>query len=152
MSAVGTTFVNEVISALEKIRPEDEYQTDAGLRVHRGRADELEVKPSALPMIIVSTITTGSQSVKPRTNRKDREIQVVGIVLAEQSDYEPALDSLDEDITRALSELTDIDALPKALDVQISGGDYTHPEGGSSTAYTTYTATISYPLTTKPKA
>lgn len=145
--AKGTGFVDAVIAALEVILPENGFYTAAGLRVQRGRPEGLEIHAADLPMITVSTNTSGSSSIKPRTNRKDRDIEVIGIVWGESQDYEPLLDSLDEDITRALSALTDMDALPDAMDVQINGGDYTHPEGGSNTASTTYSVIISYALT-----
>ena len=57
------------------------------------------------------------------------------------------LDELDEDIIRALLPLTEIDALPGVLQIQLSGGEYAHPEGGSNMASVSYTLTVSYPLT-----
>lgn len=145
--AEGTRFVDAVISALEAILPENGFGTDTGLRVRRGRPEAMQIHAAELPMITVSTNSSGSSSIKPRTNKKDRDIEVIGIVWGEGMDYEPQLDNLDEDITRALSVLTDMDALPDAMDIQINGGDYTHPEGGSNTASTTYSVTISYALT-----
>lgn len=145
--AKGTQLVNAVITALEQISTGNGYHTTAGADVRRGRPEHLTIEQHHLPLITVSSITAGSASIKPRSNRKDREIQVVGLVDAAQDDYEPDLDRLDEDLTRALAQLTDIDALPGTMQIQISGGDYTHPEGGSNTAAVSYTVTISYALT-----
>lgn len=143
----GTEYVDTVIAALRVISPHSGYHTTAGSDVRRGRPEHLTIEQHHLPLITVSSTTAGSSTVKPRSNRKDREIQVVGLVDAAQDDYEPDLDKLDEDLTRALAPLTDIDALPGAMQIQITGGDYTHPEGGSNTAAVSYTVTISYALT-----
>lgn len=145
----GTELVNAVIAALEKIQAESGYHTDAGRRVTRGRAEHLRVDEYSLPVIAVSTVNSTNGNPKPRTVRKDREISIVGMVDASQDDYEPQLDQLDEDINRALLPLTAMDALPGTLQVQFSGGDYIHPEGGSNVAGVSFTITISYPLTFK---
>ena len=134
MTSKGTHYTDQVIDALEAIASEDGFFTSAGMNVRRGRPERLRIDIEQLPMIAVNTTSAGSRTIKPRTNRKDRQIEVVGIVAAGESDYEPALDDLDEDITRALSALTDMDALPGAMDVDIEGGEYTNPEGGGKTA------------------
>lgn len=145
----GTELVNAVIAALEQIRPENGYRTAAGLQVTRGRAEHLTVNESSLPAIAVSTSSSTSTNVKPRSVRKEREITIVGLVDALHDDYEPYLDQLDEDINRALLPLTGIDALPGTLQVQFSGGEYIHPEGGSNVAGISFNFSVSYALTIK---
>ena len=147
----GTELTDHIISALTSITIAGGYQSDAGQRVVRGRAENLQVKPADLPMIAVSTEASSTDAVKPRTVRKLRTVEVIGMVDAGERDYEPALDTLDEDIALALSALTDMDALPGTLSVEISGGEYRHPESGSNIAGVTHMVTIGYVLTTKPQ-
>lgn len=142
----GTAFVNQLIAALQQITIANGYHTDAGTNVTRGRPDALAIEELVLPAISLSTQSSRGNVAKPSTVRKDRTIQVVGLVDASATDYEPQLDELDEDINRALAPLITIDALPGTLQVAFAGGDYTHPEGGSNTAAISFTFTISYPL------
>lgn len=147
----GTELTDRVMQALSEITAANGYETDAGQRVKRGRAESLQLKSSDLPMISVSTESNSSEAVKPRTIRKLRTIEILGMVDAGQSDYEPGLDKLDEDISIALSKLTGIDEMPSTLSVEISGGEYRHPESGSNIAGVTHLVTIGYVLTTKPQ-
>ncbi len=147
----STDFSNSILRALQEITQAGGFNTDAGLRAIRGRAEKLETRPEDLPMISISAVANTSETVKPRTTRKSLEIEILGMVDAGARDYEPQLDEIDEDITRALSPLTGIEELPGSLDVQISGGQYQHPEGGSNIAGVSHTVTVSYPLTTKPQ-
>jgi hypothetical protein len=148
----GTELTDRVIQALTAITPANGFKTDAGLRVKRGRAERLQLKATDLPMISVSTDTSANEAVKPRTVKKLRTIEIIGMVDAGERDYEPDLDQLDEDIVRALSALTDIDELPGTLSIEISGGEYRHPESGSIIAGVTHLVTIGYVLTTKPQS
>ena len=147
MVARGTELVDRIISELQTITTAGGYQTNAGASVTRGRPEALKIEKSDLPMISVSTSSNTPTRAKPRTVIKSREVLVTGLVDADARDYEPELDSLDEDITLALATLLGIDALPGTTEVTISGGDYIHPESGSNTAGVTHTITISYPLT-----
>lgn len=152
MVAIGTELVDSIKEQLELITTANGFHTNAGNRVSRGRPENLEVKTDQLPLITLSTTSSAPGSAKPKTVIKTREVLVTGMVDANERDYEPELDELDEDITLALAQLLGIDALPNTTNVSISGGEYVHPEGGSNTAGVTHTITISYPLTTKPKA
>lgn len=147
----GTELTDRVIQALSEIALTNGYQTDAGQRVKRGRAESLQIKSSDLPMISVSTEASSPEAVKPRTVKKLRVIEITGMVDAAQHDYEPDLDKLDEDISIALSKLTGIDELPGTLSLEISGGEYRHPDSGSNIAGVMHTVTIGYVLTTKPQ-
>lgn len=142
----GTALVNFVIAALEKITIANGYHTDAGASVTRGRTEVLTFDDLTLPAISVSTLASLGNVAKPSTVRKERSIQVVGLVDASSADYEPQLDDLDEDINRALAPLITIDALPGTLQVAFAGGEYIHPESGSNHAAISFTFTISYPL------
>ena len=150
MSAKGTELVDLAIQALEKITPDNGYQTDSGTRVVRGRAENLKLAAGDLPMISVSTTASTNNTAKPRAVRKLREIEVVGMVDASAQDYEPGMDQLDEDIALALAPLVGIDAMPGTMSVELGGGDYQHPEGGSNIAGVVHTITVSYSLT-KPQ-
>ncbi|MFP3979168.1 hypothetical protein [Marinobacter sp. KMM 10035] len=147
MPARGTELVDQIRTALEKVTAANGYHTDAGLRVTRGRPENLQVEKAQLPVITVSTSSSTPGAAKPSTVIKSREVLVTGLVDADERDYEPELDQLDEDITMALAQMLGIDALPNTTNVSISGGDYIHPESGSNTAGVTHTITISYPLT-----
>lgn len=147
----GTELTNRIMAALNEIDLVGGYQTDAGLRVKRGRAESLQLKSSDLPMISVSTESNSPEVVKPRTIRKLRTIEITGMVDAADRDYEPDLDKLDEDISIALSKLTGIDELPGTLSLEISGGEYRHPDSGSNIAGVTHMVMIGYVLTTKPQ-
>ena len=129
----GTELVDTVIDALNGITTANAFNTDP--TVFRGRADGLSTGDIVLPAIAIATLASTPTNPKPRTVRKL------------PSDYEPALDELDEDIIRALLPLTEIDALPGVLQIQLSGGEYAHPEGGSNMASVSYTLTVSYALT-----
>jgi hypothetical protein len=142
----GTDLVNQIITALETITVANGYHSDAGLQVTRGRPENLKLDDMTLPAISVSTVSSQGTVAKPSTVRKERAVLIVGLVDADSNDYEPSLDDLDEDINRALAPLTAMDALPGTLQVTFSGGEYTHPEGGSNTAAVSFTFTISYPL------
>lgn len=72
------------------------------------------------------------------------------MVDASAQDYEPGMDQLDEDIALALAPLVGIDAMPGTMSVELGGGDYQHPEGGSNIAGVVHTITVSYSLT-KPQ-
>lgn len=141
----GTELVDAVIDALNSITTANAFKTDP--TVFRGRADGLSTGDIVLPAIAIATLASTPTNPKPRTVRKDREINITGLINALPSDYEPALDDLDEDIIRALLPLTEIDALPGVLQIQLSGGEYAHPEGGSNMASVSYTLTVSYSLT-----
>ena len=147
MSAKGTALVNRIIEELERIRPGNGFHTSAGNKVTRGRPESLRINQDDLPLISVSTSSNAPGAAKPKTVMKSREVLVTGMVDANDRDYEPELDELDEDITMALASLLAMDALPNTTNVSISGGDYVHPESGSNTAGVTHTITISYPLT-----
>ncbi|GGE75929.1 hypothetical protein GCM10011533_30390 [Streptosporangium jomthongense] len=147
----GTELTDRIMLALSEITLAGGYQTDAGQRVKRGRPESLQLKSSDLPMISVSTEINAPEAVKPRTVRKLRSVEIVGMVDAADRDYEPDLDSLDEDISIALAKLTGIDELPGTLSLEISGGEYRHPDSGSNIAGVTHTVTIGYVLTTKPQ-
>ena len=147
MAAKGTALVNRIIEELERIRPENGFRTSAGNKVTRGRPESLRINQHDLPLISVSTSSSAPGAAKPKTVMKSREVLVTGMVDANDRDYEPELDELDEDITMALASLLAMDALPNTTNVSISGGDYVHPESGSNTAGVTHTITISYPLT-----
>ncbi|OEY68009.1 hypothetical protein BG841_10270 [Marinobacter sp. X15-166B] len=149
--ARGTEISDRVIQALEAITMAGGFHTDAGLRVTRGRAELLQVEQTDLPMIAVSTSSSANAAVKPRTVRKTRELEIIGLVDAADRDYEPELDGLDEDIALALSGLTGIDELPGTMNIEISGGEYQPPAGGSNIAGVLHTVTVSYVLTTKPQ-
>jgi len=151
MPARSTALVDRIIDELEKITTANGFQTDAGAKVTRGRPEALKIEQGDLPLISVSTSSSAPGSAKPRAVIKTREVLITGMVDANDRDYEPDLDELDEDITRALASLLAIDALPNTTNVSISGGDYVHPEPGSSTAGVTHTITISYPLITQPQ-
>ncbi len=147
----GTELTDRVIEALSEITLAGGFQTDAGQSVKRGRAEHLQLQASDLPMIAVSTEASTPEAVKPRTVKKLRTIEIIGMVDAGERDYEPELDQLDEDISRALSKLTGIDELPGTLSIEISGGEYRHPESGSNIAGVTHLVTIGYVLTTQPQ-
>lgn len=146
MPARGTELVDRTIQELERISSVNGFHTDAGSRVTRGRPEALSVEKAGLPLISVSTSSSTPGSAKPGAVIKVREVLVTGIVDANDRDYEPDLDELDEDITMALAALLDMDALPSTTVTTIAGGDYIHPEGGSNTAGVTHTITISYAL------
>lgn len=146
MAAKGTALVDRVIEELKRIRPENGFHTSAGNKVTRGRPESLRINQDDLPLISVSTSSNAPGAAKPKTVMKSREVLVTGMVDANDRDYEPELDELDEDITMALASLLALDALPNTTNVSISGGDYVHPESGSNTAGVTHTITISYPL------
>lgn len=147
----GTELTNKVIQALQAITVDAGFNTDAGKRVKRGRAELLQLSASDLPMISVSTQVSSNEAVKPRTVKKLREIEIIGMVAAGERDYEPDLDLLDEDMALALSVLTGIDEMAGSLLIEISGGEYRHPDSGSNIAGVTHMVTIGYVLTTKPQ-
>ncbi|UDL03974.1 hypothetical protein [Marinobacter sp. CA1] len=146
MPARGTELVDRIIQELERISPANGFHTDAGSRVTRGRPESLELQQAGLPLISVSTSASDPVTAKPRAVIKAREVLVTGLVDANERDYEPDLDELDEDITMALLALMGMYALPSTTEITITGGDYIHPEGGSNTAGITHTITISYAL------
>lgn len=147
MTAKGTALVDRVIQALETITGANGFNTDAGDRVVRGRAESLKIEAGGLPMISVSTTANTNDATKPRAVRKLREIEIVGLVDASAKDYEPVMDLLDEDISLALAPLVSIDAMPGTMSVELAGGDYQHPDGGSKIAGVVHTITVSYSLT-----
>lgn len=147
----GTELTDKVIQALRAITIDAGFHTDAGMRVKRGRAELLKLTATDLPMISVSTEISSNEAVKPRTVKKSREIEIIGMVAAGERDYEPDLDKLDEDMALALSALTGIDELAGSLSIEISGGDYRHPDSGSNIAGVTHMVSIGYVLTTKPQ-
>lgn len=147
--AKSTELVNKVIQSLERIQRANGYTTDAGLAVVRGRPERLELHQDDLPLIAVSSPANTNEAVKPRQVRKEREITITGMIHAEDADYEPQLDDLDEDITLALAALTGLEAVPDAISVEIAGGTYGHPAAGSNIAEVTHTVTVRYLLTNK---
>lgn len=147
MSTRGTELTQKVIDALQTIDGEGAFSTDAGQRVIHGRAEHMRLDKYELPLLVVSTTGSINSAPKPRTVRKDREIVITGVVDASAEDYEKQIDELDEDIVRALLPLTHIDAMPDALQVQFTGGEYTHPEDGSNQAAISFSFNVSYALT-----
>lgn len=147
MTTRGTQITQQIIDALESIDGEGAFHTDAGQRVIHGRAEHMHLNDYALPLLVVSTTGSINSAPKPRTVRKDREIVITGIVDASDADYETQLDQLDEDIVRALLPLTHMDAMPDTLQVQFTGGEYTHPEDGSNQAAVSFSFNVSYALT-----
>lgn len=146
----STQIKTRVIEALQAIRTNAGFRTDAGLRVHRSRSDDLgdTRKPAEWPCIRVTTNSETTTARRPRQSMKERLITVEGLATVALVDYEPMLDALAEDIERALLPLTEIDSLKGlATEVEISGADYMHPDPGSELCSVTFTVTVSYVLT-----
>ncbi|MCH8530362.1 MAG: hypothetical protein LAT65_05880 [Saccharospirillum sp.] len=144
----GTEITNTVIETLKLIHTDQGFKNTV-TTVLRGRPDRLQPKDGPLPAIMVSTTQNPVTNQATRSVKREREINIVGVVDATTRDYEPALDELDEDIVRALLPLLAKGPYEGAQwsSVQISGGEYTHPEGGSTVAAVAYTLTVGYTQT-----
>jgi len=143
MSAAGTVYVNDVIAVLSQITQANGYRTNAGLSVQRGRPEQLSADQlPTLPAILVSTDASEIIEAKPGAVQKERRLGIVTVVDASAADYEPLIDDLDDDVTRALLALVKPAGLSNgALAVTLSGGDYQHPEPGSNFAYVRFSIT-----------
>jgi len=136
MSATGTAYVNAVIDALRLITRANGYNTNAGTTVKRGRPEQLIADQIVeFPALLVSTEASEILEAKPGAAKKERRVSIDAVVNATVDDYEPMLDEIDEDVTRALLTLVKPAGISgSAIAVSISGGDYQHPDAGGSFA------------------
>ncbi|WP_018875288.1 hypothetical protein [Thioalkalivibrio sp. ALJ8] len=145
----GTEISNAIIASLEAINPAGGYLTDAGTRVHVGRADHLDDTQAAeFPAILVRCVRDGVGASQPKHVRHVREIAVEGYVFPDDPDYEAVMDALAEDIHRSLQPQGTRSVLGGlAIELDIEGAEYVHPEPGSRLAAVTYAVTVQYATT-----
>lgn len=141
----GTDITDDIMDALKTIHTDQGYNNTV-TTVLRGRPDRLQPKDGPLPAIMISTTQSGLGQQATRRVQRNRDINIVGIVDATERDYEPDLDALDEDIIKAILPLFSKGPYEGArwTEVSISGGEYTHPEGGSTVAAVSFTVTVGY--------
>ncbi len=145
----GTEIVNQIVAALEGIRTENGYRTDAGQMVVRGTPESLAELGSSLPAIAISTACNGIEFGNQNTARNERNVCIAGIVSAGHVDYESDLDELADDIVKALRPFVADGSVLGTLRANLSGGTYTHPanaDGNQLDASVVYFFSFSHEL------
>lgn len=150
MTARITAVTDRVVSALQGIRTDGGFRTDAGLRVYRGREPgQFDARKSVYPLIQVRTVGETLKNASSKRVMIDREIEVQGVIHSKAEDYEAELDALAEDIYLAVLPLTAIDATDKVLaDFSVGAAGYEHPAQASPIAAVSILLTASYAITT----
>lgn len=143
----GTQITDVVVAALQAILTSAGYHTDAGQRVYRGRSPRLEdTAEDSYPAVIVRTLSEEVDEQRTKLIRKTREIEIIALLMADEADYEPELDKLDEDLDLALLALTDPRGalLGIAYQTALSSGTWSGPAEGSQLVYVSHILTVSY--------